>query len=132
MNKNPDDQVLFLSALMVYQDSLLMCTLSAVFDASVAVLHEDHLQESQACVYFCMTMLSLTFILLSFKSKLKTCLFSSAYRSVVFTNVSPVLDVFVVCVCLCVHMYACVCVCDEMSVSIYLCKCSRLLQDGAP
>ena len=59
MNKNPDDEVLFLSALMVYQDSLLMCTLSAVSDASVAVQREDHLQESQACVYFCM---SLTFI----------------------------------------------------------------------
>ena len=43
-----------------------------------------------------------------------------------------------VCVCTCVRacmracVCACVCVCDEMNVSLYLCKCSELLREGAP
>ena len=49
-----------------------------------------------------------------------------------------------VCVCVCVCMHACFCVCvcgwvggcgcvdDKMSISLCLCKSSRLLQDGAP
>ena len=47
------------------------------------------------------------------------------------------------CICVCVHVCVslcvcvcvccvCACVCDEMSVSLYLCKCSELLRDGAP
>ena len=40
------------------------------------------------------------------------------------------------CVCayasVCVHVCVCVCVCDEMRVSLYLCKRSELLRDGAP
>ena len=38
------------------------------------------------------------------------------------------------CACVCVRVRACVraCVRDKMSVSLYLCKCSGLLRDGAP
>ena len=32
----------------------------------------------------------------------------------------------------CAHASVCVCVCDEMRVSLYLCKHSELLRDGAP
>ena len=49
-----------------------------------------------------------------------------------FTSPSPVIHVIVVCVCLSVCARASVCVCDKMSVSLYFCKHSGLLQDGAP
>ena len=62
---------------------------------------------------------------LSFKSKLKTHLFSSAYWSVIFFSLyQPITST--ACIC------SVVCVCDEMSVSICLCKHSGLLWDGAP
>ena len=112
------------------------CQSTRYLAAFISWLHSVSLQPFFLCAAELPSSLCLAFVFTLLLSQNWKPVSSPLHTDLSFyLSITSKVCICCVCVCvLCVYVCVCVCarVCDEMSVSLYLCKCSELLRDWAP